>query len=246
MLSVGLSSNLLSSLFAISRTLGPELEALSILNPDERIVFLRSLQKNILNDKISGRISSGSRIYSDPFELYSYRRALSFQCRSIMSVTPILLPHSIVTGVSVSAISINLIVESCKLLWVFLGLDPEEFHFRLRKDSFISFDNFENFFSVFKEPKDDFDSCRILFFSEIKNNLLFDDFLVFKDDCIVIRTKDNLTLLEKELGFIKRDMPDFPKRVFVSDDCLKHDLIRVAIDQRKLYKTRLDIYKNFF
>jgi hypothetical protein len=103
---------LLSAIFSISKTLGPELETLSILNRKERIIFLQSLQKNILNDKISGSISSSNHIYSNSYELQSYRKALSFQFRSIMVASPLLLPNSIVTGISINSISICVSMNS--------------------------------------------------------------------------------------------------------------------------------------
>ena len=88
----------LSTIYSISKTLGPELEILSNLNITERFHFLYLLKKSIINENVIGRITSKSKIFNDPFELLRYRKGVSLQSRSLMLATSLFLPHSIVMG----------------------------------------------------------------------------------------------------------------------------------------------------
>ena len=52
------------------------------------------------------------------------------------------------------------------------------------------------------------DCVRILVYSEIKNILVFDKQLFFMEDRILLRGNDNLTALERFLGFVRRPIFD--------------------------------------
>ncbi len=231
-ISSGISSVSLSALLSLSKTLGPELETLSLLNPTERLFFLRKLQKKIINDKGPGKIIFRAYNNSDILDLAKHRKGLSMQYRSLMISTSIFLSQSIVSGSSVGQITLESIIYSSKLFWVSLGLEEDDFEFLVKKEAWILY-NSKNFpFSV-KEPKTVIDSIVILFFSELQAIFSFKDDLIFSEDFVVFKNKENITLLEKELGFIVRLVPLFYDNFEVSTSQFYDSLIRMSLDQRK-------------
>jgi hypothetical protein len=245
LLSTGISSLSLSFVFAISKTLGPELETLSVLTLQERIEFLRSLHFNLMYQRIGGTLSNKSRIFVDPVELMMYRKGLALQCRSVFSATPIFLPHSIVVGIPIKNVDLSLILDSCKILWLSLGLDETEFDFSLRKQaSKIYLANSNNI--PFSEPINVYESCKILVFSEFMNSLLLNTKVSHEKDFVFFQNKTNLISLEEELGFFVRPFPKISKDFFVDNLNLKDDIIRLAVDQRKSYNVKLkEFYGSF-
>lgn len=236
----GRSSVLLSVTQSIAKTLGSELETLSVLNISERLNFLRSLQEKILLDKNFGKISSNSRFFSDSSDLSKHRKGLSMQCRSIMITSPIFSPYSITLGIPISQIDICSILDSAKLLWSFLGLEDEEFDFLLRKEALTSYRKYSSHYESIPEPTNNIESVKWLVYFELKSILGFKDFLVFENDSVVLRSEDNLTLLERELSFISRHLPNLPDNFFISDKDLSDVLIRAAVDQRRKEKEKID------
>lgn len=240
-LSTGYSSLSLSSVFAISKTLGPELESLSLLNFNERVRFLRSLHSNIIFHKVDSRLSNVSRIFVDPFELLMYRKGLAIQCRSVFTATPLFLPHSLVIGVPIKNVGLDIILESSKYLWSYWGLDEAEFEFFIFKHSWNFYmNNLKN--TAFPEPTDIYKACKILIFSEFFRVLEIEEKITFDKDPFVLKGFDNdnnLTNLEKELGFFNRCLPRATNDFFVSDSLLKDDIIRIALEQRKYYNSKI-------
>lgn len=226
----------LSFIVSISKTLGPELEVLSLLNVSQRIDFLKNLLAKLISEKGPSKISHKSNIFFDSFDLSKHRRGLALQFRSTLIATPIFSPHNIVLGLPINQIDLSIILESSRLIWLSLGLDLAEFDFLLRKESLIVFNRFNkvnNCLFFPSEPKNLYESIRLLVYFEIKNFVEFENCLVFCDDLVVLKGESNLSLLETELGFFQRPVPDIPLDFFVSDYQLKDILIRAAIDQRK-------------
>jgi hypothetical protein len=239
LLSSGKSTLGLSIINSISKTLGPELETLSILNVRERINFLKLLQKKVISTKSPARITSKPHIISDPNELMKHRKGLALQCRSFLIATPIFAPHSLVLGIPISQVTIDFVVDSSKDYWKLLGLNEEEFDFLLKKEAFSCFKKFslENFFV---QPNNFNQAIRILFYSELKELTNFEGRLIFPDDLAILHGKNNLTLIENELTFLERLIPNLPENVFVQDSKLKDLIIRAAIDQRKAQSLKLN------
>lgn len=234
LLSVGKSSISLSFVYAIAKSLGRDLDTLSVLSLSERISFLRSVHLNLVHHRVQDNISRNNCLFPDPFELLVYRKNLALQCRSVFCATPVFLPHSLVIGVPVKNVDLPLILESCKFLWSSWGLDESEFDFRLRKDAMKLFMN--NNFMPFSEPANIFESCKIIVFSEFPNNLLSSGKVLLDRDSIFLSNNENLTSLEKELGFFYRKFPSSYNDLVTNngDDInLVDDVLRLAIQQKK-------------
>jgi hypothetical protein len=233
-ISNGTNSLSLSAVQAISKTLGPELEILSILNVQERINFLRSLQKKLIVDKTYSSILVNSQKFCDPILLSKHRKGLAMQARSIMIATPLFDTYSIVMGISIGTINLDIILQSSKLIWISLGLLEEDFDFLLRKESL----NISKDFCF--DIKNNIDALKLLVYSELRAVLGFTGRLKFSDDQVILRGEDNLTLLEKELGFVDRLLPQLPKEFFVSDSLLGDVILRASVDQRRNSNSKLE------
>lgn len=234
----GFNSVSLSTIQALARTLGPELEILSVLNVYERVLFLKNLQLKIILDQSSTKVYFRDRNIINPLELMRYRKSIASQCRSVLFANSVFSPSSIVFGLPLASLDLNFVLESSKLMWLSLGLLEEDFTFLLRKDAINSFKRLgeQNFFNF---PSNNIESLKILFFNEIKDFYSTNTIIDFSSDNIVLKGENNLVLLEKELGFIKRGLPVIPKDVFVPEKLLDDTLIRASLDQRRKYKSTL-------
>ena len=239
-ISLGYSTIDLSIVNAISKTLGPELEVLSILNVRERIKYLQKLKENISKEKKPSKINIKPQMISNSTQLLSHRKGLAFQFRAMLSAISIFSPHAIVFGVPVNSITLDLILNSSKCFWKLLGQSEEEFDFLLQKES-ISLLNKFPLNSFFNEPKSDTDLVKILFYFELKSLTDFQGKLIFFNDFIILKDETNLTLLEKELSFLERKLPQFPSDNFnIVNSHLKDVIIRAALDQRRLQNLKLE------
>ena len=193
----GVSSLSLNSLYALSKTLGAELETLSTLSDKERFYFLQSLQKSIFNQKISPNIISNYRAaFNDPYQVLKFRKALSLQSRSIMVSNSIYIPHSVVFGLPVEKIDIAIILNSCKLIWSYLSLYPEDFELFLKKEAYsYLFSLGSRFKSFFELPLKSSDCVKLLLMSEFELFQFFDNTIVFDEDYVILRDENNLTPL---------------------------------------------------
>lgn len=239
LLSSGKSTVNLSVLYAISKTLGPELETLSILNIRERINFLSLLQKKIVLEKSPAQIIPKPNILYDHVELMKHRKGLALQFRNLLIATPIFSNHSLVLGLSIGQTTIDCIINSCKFYWSLLGLNEEEFDFSLKKEAMNCIKK-HSLKDLFEIPKSLMQTVKILLYVELKELTDFKNLLVFYDDLIVLRGQNNLTMIENELTFIQRKIPNLPQDIFVPDSNLKDLIIRAAIDQRKEQRFKID------
>jgi hypothetical protein len=244
LLSVGRSSVSLSFVYAVTKSLGRDLDALSVLSSSERINFLRSLHFSLIHQRISKTDLNSHSLFSDPFDLMLYRRNLALKCRTVFSSTPIFLPHSLVIGVPVKNIDLSLIVESCKSLWCSWGLNESEFDFRLRKDAMKLYVNNSNF-RVFYQPSSIYDCCKILLFSELPGDLVFAGKIFHDKDLVFLSHCRNLTLLEKDFGFFIRPFPIISPDFSVNSINLRDDVIRLAVEQRKTSSAYLKNFSSF-
>lgn len=235
----GFNSVSLSVIYALSRTLGPDLETLSVLNVHERICFLKDLQLKIISDKSFGKIDFRKRNLNNPSQLMKHRKGLSIQTRSVMVATSLFSPNSIIIGTPISCVDLNLILHSSKLIWLSLGLLDEDFEFFIKKDAIakskILKDDLE-FFSC----SNNINSLKTILYFELKSFFRFDRYLDFSLDNIVLQGEENLVLLERELGFIIRPFPNVPDEVFLTEDKLDDILLRSALEQRREYKLSFD------
>lgn len=238
-ISVGLTSLNLSSVYSISKTLGPELETLSILSVQERLNFLNSIKKTILLERVFnvGKVFYSSKIFSDPIELLKYRRALSLQCRSLLIATPIYLTNNLSLGVSINEVDIEMVLDSCRLIWIYWGLEEEEFNFLLLKSSYC----FQSVNPLLWKKSFNLNDCvRLLVYIEFRNLFAIENKLSFSDDFAVLKSDNNLTLMENNLGFIERLLPKFSFDMVVSPTDLEDILIRTAFDQKKLQTLKMN------
>lgn len=235
----GFNNISLTVIQAISKTLGPELESLSILDVSERLLFLKALQLKVILDKGSYKTDFKNRNHSNPVELMKYRKGLAVQSRSSMVYNSIFSFNSIVFGLPVSAISLDLVLQSSKLMWLSLGLLDEDFDFLIRKDAINSLKTC-NLSSIFDFPSSNIEALKIIFFKEIRDLTFVDSPIDFSNDNIILKGEDNLVLLEKQLGFIKRNLPIIPNDLFFPENDLDDVLLRVALDQRRKYKANFE------
>lgn len=232
----------LSVLYSISKTLGSELESLSVLDVSERIEFLRILQLRLIFDNGPAKIDFRNQALFNPLEIMKHRKGLAIQTRSVMIANSVFSPSSIVFGFPVSSINLNLVLESSKTIWTSLGLLAEDFDFLLRKDAIKCFNDLvkDQKELLITFPYDNVESLKVLFYYEMKKLVGFKEIINCTLDNIILRTSDNLVSLEKELGFIRRDFPNVPSDMFVSDKELDDAILRVALDQRRKYKARFE------
>ena len=238
-LSSGFNSTSLSVINSLAKTLGPELENLSVLDISQRILFLKNLQLKVILTEGPSKIDFRNHSLFNPLELMKHRKGLASQLRSVMIANSIFSPNSVVFGVPVASINLDLVLYSAKLIWSSLGLLEEDFDFMLRKDAM-------NCVKVLSKTEisncyyDNIQALKILFYYEMKELVYFDEILDFTSDNLVFTSQDNLVLLEKELGFVKRELPIIPKEVFISDKKLDDMILRVALEQHKKYKMRFE------
>nr|YP_010700324.1 putative group II intron reverse transcriptase/maturase mat5 [Flexiglena variabilis]WCH63521.1 putative group II intron reverse transcriptase/maturase mat5 [Flexiglena variabilis] len=242
-ISSGFSCLSISLLQSVAKTLGSEFEILSILNPYERINFLKDSYLKLLNNKTIGCSASLGYNFSDPILLSKYRNGLALQTRSIMISTAVFSFHSVVIGLSVKEITLDVIIESSRLFWSLLGLDVEEFDFLLHKEALSCSKNF-NYYTGFEASLSLRNSFLILIYDEFSKFLNFAEKITFLDDQIILQGENNLTALENSIGFIERIVPNLPSEIFVSSNDLKDEILRSSFDQHRSYKLKIEgIYK---
>jgi hypothetical protein len=239
-LSSGCSSMNLSTIYAISKTLGPELETLSVLSVSERSQFLKDLQKRVILDKSVGKIISKPQLLYDPSLLMKHRNGLSLQTRSIMIASSIFSPNSVAMGMAISNINLQTILNSAKMFWLSLNLEDEEFDFLLRKEASSYLRKCSDNEKPFEEPTNSIESLKVLVFSECKSIFKFEDILSFSEDQVIIQGDNNLTPLERELGFMERYIMHLPDDIFIPDSQLGDVLLRASLDQRRQHKIQVE------
>nr|YP_009540899.1 maturase [Lepocinclis tripteris]AYQ93368.1 maturase [Lepocinclis tripteris] len=235
----GFSTISFSILYSLSNTLGWELETLSLLNVRERIKFLENLKNNLIFDLGEARIYSKRSILFDPILLTKHRRGLSIQFRSLLVSSSIFSFQSIVFGLSIKEINLDIILESSKLMWLSLGLNVEEFDFYLRKQALSLAKKFKFQDTLFSNIFDLKECLRVLVYFELKAFYFFSSSLNLVDDDVVLRSSSNLTLLEKEVGFIFRELPSLSlnNEVTSSTDDL---ILTSSIEQRRFLRLKLN------
>lgn len=132
------------------------------------------------------------------------------------------------------------IYESSLFFWLLISLEFEEFFFLFQKDAFFFLSKLFPFFVNFCFNFFLFDDLlRILIFFEIKCLFFVSNQIVFSSDNVFLKNTNNLTLLEKELGFIRRLAPVIPSDYLFSEFCFYDSILKASLFQRKLYKEKL-------
>lgn len=245
-ISIGKNTVSFSSLVSLSKTLGPELETLSILNVNERINYLQKTYNNLLKYKGAGKVFSSPNLLYNADNLTKHRKGLAIQCRSILVATPIFSSHSIVQNTSISNITLNCVLESAKIFWTSIGLDEKEFDFLLRKEAKVSYNLYGDYLPFSNLSNNLLECVKLIIYIELKQTLNIKNKLFFTEDDIILNNKDNLCSLERELGFIERLFPNLLSTdISLSDYDLKDDLIRISLDQLRRNKNSFeDIFNN--
>lgn len=229
----GLTVVSMTVLQSISKTLGYELESLSVLSIKERLFFLDNLRNKLVNGNYKPKLYSSETFLRDPILLSNHRMALSIQSRSVMISVPIFSPQSIIVGIPIRDISLSFILSSSRSIWISIGLEDEEFDYLLRKEVFLLL-NKMNLNLIFSKLITNEDYFKILVFLELFVIIQFNSKLSFFEDQILLKGEANLVLLEKELGFIERPIPNFPLGSFVLESNEVDSILSIAIEQRKL------------
>lgn len=232
--------NSLSVYYSISQTLGFDLELLLSLSIYERLVFLLKMEETILKYKGSAKVFSEFSFILDPVSLESHRKGLALKCRSVFLLSPIFSPTSLVVNIVLSEVNILLLLESCKLMWLYIGLDLEEFSFLLFKSYlFLEIQNIS--------LKLSFSDLLIkLIHVQLKKLISFKKNIVFSDDFIVLKSKDNLTFMERQVLCFSRPFPFSSNNLFSSSGQIKDYILKVAYNQRIYKKKKLQLsYSNY-
>lgn len=238
-LSYGYTTLSFSVIQSIAKTLGADLEIISVLSSNERLAYLKSLEKKILSLKASGKIFPNYTTNFNYLTLLKHRKGLALQLRSVMNSVPIFSPYSLVIGLSVKDISLVNIFESSAFLWTLINLDQEEFNFQVRREYFNTLNKLDYFPE--KNTLLSSDNClRLLVLQEMKSVLNFSSVLDFSEDSIVLRSEDNLNLLEREIKFIKRVIFPFSNGSIISLKKFSDSILLSAINQRKFYKQKIE------
>lgn len=189
----------LSSVAAISRTLNSDIELLSELSVNERFCLLSLWKKSVIERRkiVHDKINLVSKLES--INLLELRKKESLRIRTILLSSAFYSQSSIVMGVPVKHIDLEIILESCIAIWVSLGLVREDFTFMLIKQSLNTITN-EYTTSGIKE----IECIKILCKRELKNILSFSNYLFLERDFAPFNSSDNILMLERELTFIKR------------------------------------------
>nr|YP_009538683.1 maturase [Phacus pleuronectes]AYQ93677.1 maturase [Phacus pleuronectes] len=230
-----------SILRAISKTLGSELEIISVLNNKERLFFIKEMENKIANSFSSGKIYSNKIFLFDPILLLKHRLGIALQFRNSFLSTALFRPNSLVVGLSLKEINLQIVLESAKLMWLAFNLKIEEFYFLLYKQALSSFKKYL-ITKVFDKPKTSIESFKVIIFCRLRTHIFFSRQLVFYEDQVVFRSVDNLVILERELEFIKRPFFDYQRDFFFSNSTItSQDLIlKNAIEQRSSQKNWLN------
>lgn len=225
--------NRLVVIYAISQTIGFDLEILITLNVSERLSFISELQKRILVYSGTVKLFSNWNFLLDPLSLLKHRKALSLKLRSFMLLSCFFSPSSLVVNTLLSDVNLSFLLESCKMVWLHIGLDLEDFNFVLLKSFFLvsDFNHFEISFN------NNLVLAKIIKF-QFEKFSSFDSYLVFSDDFIVLKSENNLTALETELSFIFRPFPFLLGEesfipILVSKDFILESAYEQRIKQRK-------------
>lgn len=188
----------LSIISAISQTLSYELDVFSQLSVKERFCFLSALKKSFFLNQPEFSDLKVFAYSQDPFNLYQIRRKLSLQFRSSLLSTSLVYSNSLVMGLPIDQVDLDIILYSSKLLWVSLGLLEEDFNFMLLKNfGLLDLQHLNN--DSMNE------SIRSLCRHEFATVIDFKDFLVFNKDLLLFNSYDNMVPLERELFFLRRN-----------------------------------------
>lgn len=202
-----LGSVSLSVIFSISRTLSYEFEVLQHLSTIERNYLFSNLKKSLMLDQSFSLDKKNLELVDISSDLSDYRRKSCLQFRSVLLSTALFSSNSILFGLPLSLVDLNVILDSSKLIWISLGLSEEDFTFKLIKDSLnkISCLDSSNYVS---STITEIDSIRILSMFEFKKFFHFSTYFSFEKDFVPLNCSDNIVNLEKHLGFIRRNSLD--------------------------------------
>lgn len=214
-------SRITSANHALANTLLPEITILQTLSPEERKSHLLKVREGIATTKGPAKVDTTTLFKKDTDKLAAHRRGLALQCRSKMQAMPIYNKTQLTIGLSIKDIDLETIIESAKELWSNIGRDPDEFDCILMDaapDAKIISDavtylmkkNLEPFLETNDEGK-----------------------LVHGSDIIVLKGDDNLTPIERKLGFLSREVPNLLEVTEIPSDITMDPMLEAAIDQQK-------------
>lgn len=218
-------SRQLSATHALANTLGPEAQKLASLPPDERENYLRELCHTINTIAGPAKVKASSLVLQNENELAAHRRGLALQCRSNMQATPIYNKTQMTIGIAIKELDLEIAIDSAKQLWTNLGREAEEFD------------------SLLVEQVADAPTVTEAVISIVKRNLVTilkedeDGSIIHGGDVYVLKGEDNLTPIERNLGFIQRLTPKVPEAIEITPDVKVDPILQAALDQQKSVAT---------
>lgn len=218
-------SRQLSAIHALASTLGPEASTLVSLSPEERKVHLEEVCNIINTVPGPAKVKASALVIQNEDELASHRRGLALQSRSNMQATPIYNRTDITMGISIKDLVLEFSIESAKQLWVTIGRDADKFD------------------SLLLAQVTDAKTVTEAVIRIVKRNLVaiikeYDDgSFTFGGDVAVLKGEDNLTPIERELGYMKRLQPSIPEQIEITSSVQVDPILQAALDQQKQVAT---------
>ena len=194
--------NSLCAVYSIAQTLGFELEILLSMSSLERNLFFTNIEKRILNCKTIGKVYSKYSMLLDPESLLIHRKGICLQIRNFIVLSSYSMSSTLTLNIPLMDVNLFFLLDSAKMLWAYLGLKTEDFNFCLIKNYALR--NKKLLFSEFTFVGSMVQFYRLLLKYEFKRLVFFNSNILFADDFVVLKSPDNLVLLEREVSFIKR------------------------------------------
>lgn len=212
-------SRQLCATHAVANTLGPELSTLATLTPEGRVQHLEALVETTCNEKGPAKVKTSALVSKDQAELATHRRGLALQSRSFMQSIPIFNKTQMTIGVAIKDLNLATIIESARQLWLNIGGDADAFEPKLIESSGGAQTVTEAVIRIVQENL------------QMLGVVNTDDILVHSGDILVLKGEDNITPIERDLGFIRRSEPSILDPVEVPQDVQVDPILKAAMEQ---------------
>lgn len=215
------NSRTLSATHALANTLGPEASTLATLSPDERLTYLADVRTTINTQLGPAKVNNSAMAFTDPEAVITHRRGLALQARSNMQAAPVYSRNQITIGMPVKELNLETCADSAKQLWVNIGREADAFDNLLLAQVDGAQTVLEAVTSIVKQDM-------LTIFKADENGII-----TLGGDVNVLKGEDNLTPIERNLGFITRTVPEIPSTVEITPSVKLDPMLQAALDQQK-------------